>query len=303
MAADGGNDSRHISVLMQEVIELLQLQQGDVVFDGTLGLGGHSSAICKKIFPGGRLIVTDRDMAAINIAKERLSDYLSDITIFNNPYSEIENILAECNLKAVDKVLLDIGVSSMQLDDAQRGFSFRFDAPLDMRMDRDAEISAEELISRTPETELADIIYKYGEERFSRRIAKRIVEERIKAPINTTGRLAEIVRRSVPGRSKIDKATRTFQALRIAVNQELEELEKFLDVIFDYMAPGGRIAIISFHSLEDRIVKNAFRDAGKFDDFKVITKKPVVASDEECELNPRSRSAKLRVVECIRGQE
>ncbi len=292
-------ESTHIPVLSNEVLEYLDLKSGDTVFDGTLGMGGHSLQICKKIMPKGRLIAVDRDINAINIAKKRLEPYLDKISLYNMPFSEIQQIFDDCQTSEINKGLLDIGISSLQIDTPERGFSFRFNEALDMRMDNSQELTAERLIATLPEKELADTIYNYGEERFSRRIAKRIVAHRRKMSIKTTGELASIVRESVPGRSKIDKATKTFQALRIAVNDELGELERFLDEIFDFLAINGRLAIISFHSLEDRIVKNAFRDAAKYGEFKLLTKRPVVAEEEESKKNPRSRSAKLRVIERI----
>jgi 16S rRNA (cytosine1402-N4)-methyltransferase len=282
---------------MDQVIDLLNPCSGDIFFDGTLGFGGHSYEICRKIMPEGIHIGTDRDLKALNEAKLKLMEFSDRSHLYNLPYSRFTEVLKDCGLQAVDKVLLDIGVSSMQLDDASRGFSFQTNAPLDMRMDTKQDHTAADLIAQLPEKELADLIYNYGEERFSRRIAKRIVENRRKKSIKTTEELASIVRASVPGRSKIDKATRTFQALRIAVNDELGELNRFLSEIFDCLSVNGRIAIICFHSLEDRIVKNAFRDAAKFDNFKLLTKKPVTAEDDEIKNNPRSRSAKLRVIE------
>ncbi|MHC4887429.1 MAG: 16S rRNA (cytosine(1402)-N(4))-methyltransferase RsmH, partial [Planctomycetota bacterium] len=209
----------------------------------------------------------------------------------------IPEVLTLLKRGRLDRVLLDLGVSSIQLDTAERGFSFRQDGPLDMRMDPSSGESAAELIQRLPEEELANLIYRYGEERLSRRVAKRIVEARRERSIKTTGELAEIVRRAIPGRSRIDKATRTFQALRIAVNDELGELQSSLDSVPMLLAPGGRFAVISFHSLEDRMVKLAFRDYASGGDFRVLTRKPIVAGSEEERLNARSRSAKLRVLE------
>jgi 16S rRNA (cytosine1402-N4)-methyltransferase len=269
-----------------------------VYVDGTLGLGGHAAEISRKIGGEGTLVGIDRDENAMKIARENLADVDIKKHFYLEPFSRIPECLEDCKIDKVDAILLDLGVSSLQLDTPDRGFSFREDAPLDMRMDpQEGGATAADLVGSLPEKELADTIYNYGEERFSRRIAKRIVESRRKMSIKTTGVLAEIVRKAVPGRSKIDKATRTFQALRIAVNDELGEVERALDVLPYLLNAGGRMAVISFHSLEDRLVKHAFRELASDDEFKILTKKPLVAGDDECEKNPRSRSAKLRVIE------
>jgi 16S rRNA (cytosine1402-N4)-methyltransferase len=287
------NDVRHVSVLPREVIELLDPQPGQVVVDVTAGVGGHSALLWERIQPGGTLIVLDQDPTMLAIARERLSD--PRIIWKHANFEDLCAVLDELKIPAVDAILADLGFCSDQLGDPARGLSFQTDGPLDMRLDPTRGEPASALIRRLSEKDLADIFWQYGEERFSRRVARRIVETRKETPITTTGQLAELVRRCVP-RSRghsIDPATRVFQALRIAVNDELGALERFLQVAFDRLKPGGKLAIISFHSLEDRIVKQAFRKSPE--SVKELTRKPIAASDEEMRNNPRSRSAKLRV--------
>jgi 16S rRNA (cytosine1402-N4)-methyltransferase len=284
----------HIPVLAEEVIEWLHPQPGQILVDGTLGGGGHTRLLADRIGgEAGFVLALDRDPAAIAAAERNLAGLPVKVAPAN--FSEVPSVLDELQIDRVDGVVLDLGLSSDQLADRQRGFSFDSDGPLDLRFDPEDGEPASQLIHRLSERELADVIYQYGEERFSRRIARRIVEQRTEGPIKTARELANLVRRCVPrSADKIDPATRTFQALRIAVNQELESLDKALRVIPDRLKPGGRLAIISFHSLEDRRVKEAFRT-----DLRLtpLTKKPVRPSETEVHRNPRSRSAKLRVAE------
>jgi 16S rRNA (cytosine1402-N4)-methyltransferase len=285
----------HAPVLVAEVISHLAPARGGLFVDCTLGAGGHTRALLDA--GATRVLGFDRDRTALRLAAETLQDRLDQVEMIHGDYRELAAALDARGIESVDGgVLADLGVSSMQLDDAERGFSFRADAPLDMRMDRDSGPTAAALLQTVDEAALADIIYEFGEERFSRRIARRIVEDRESAgPIQTTGRIAAIVRRAIPGkRGPIDRATRTFQALRIAVNRELEHLDSALSSIHEWLVPGGRIAIISFHSLEDRRVKHAFRGDARLD---ALTRKPITASEEERIRNPRARSAKMRVAE------
>lgn len=289
----------HIPVLATEVLHWLDPKPGQIVVDATAGLAGHTSLLWERIQPDGTLIALDQDPAMLALAKERLLD--PRIHWRHANFDELPSVLDELKIPAADAILADIGFSSDQMADPARGFSFQTEGPLDMRLDPTRGEPASALIRRLSERELADIFWQYGEERHSRRVAKVIVETRKKTPIATTTQLAEIVRRCVP-RSRghaIDPATRVFQALRIAVNDELGALERFLQVVPDCLKPGGRVAIISFHSLEDRLVKQAFRNSSEWG--KELTRKPVQASDEETRNNPRARSAKLRVAE--RSQE
>ena len=285
---------RHVPVLPAEVLALLEPRPGQVVVDATVGAGGHARMFAERIVPGGRLIGLDQDPAMLALATDRLDGL--PVTLVRSTFGRLPRVLAELGLERVDAVLADLGVCSDQLDDAERGLSFGRPGPLDMRLGPDAYETAAELLRRLSERDLADVIYQYGEERHSRRVARRIVEERKKSPLETTEQLAGLVRRCVPrgkGHS-IDPATRVFQALRIAVNDELGELDRLLFALPECLKPGGRAAIISFHSLEDRRVKNAFRDAERW---QVLTKKPVQAGDDEARSNPRARSAKLRVAQ------
>jgi 16S rRNA (cytosine1402-N4)-methyltransferase len=299
----------HASVLLAETIELLAPMPGDVFVDATLGLGGHTQALLETEATL-RVIGIDQDIEAMQLAKERLKHFGDRVEFRQGNFADIRKLA-----DSADGILADLGVSSLQFDSETRGFSFRFDAPLDMRMDAEGEDeTATELLERLSEEEIANIIYGYGEERFSRRIARRIVERRNSGnPVRTTKELAELVERSVPRKpkDKIHPATKTFQALRIAVNSELEVLEGFLKDAIDLLKPNGRLAIISFHSLEDRMVKQAFLKAsgkcqcppripqcicGAAKQVEILTKKPITAGDDELDVNPRSRSAKLRAV-------
>ncbi len=290
--------SVHIPVLFDEVLQHLQPTAGGVFVDGTLGGGGHARALAERVGDAGRVIAVDRDGVAVERASTTLTGL--PVSVANASYAEIPEVLDEVGVPAVDGVLLDLGLSSDQLADAARGFSYLSDGELDMRFDLNQGEPAWRMMARMSEEHLANVIYQYGEERFSRRIAKKIVEQRRSEPIRTAAQLADLVRSCVP-RSRghqLDPATRTFQALRIAVNGELDELKTALQRIPAYLKPGGRLAIISFHSLEDRIVKEAFRND---DRLIAITRKPIVASDEESSRNPRARSAKLRVAERTAG--
>ena len=288
---------QHVPVLLDEVMEYLNVRPGGVVADATLGLAGHSSEIARRLGPKGTLIAFDRDPEAMKLAKARLDELAAElgsemptVKLVPKAFSEAAN---EIDPGSLDGLLADIGVSSLQLDEAHRGFSFRSDGPLDMRMDTRTGETAEQVVNQEDENELADLIYEFGEERRSRRIARAIVRAR---PITTTAELARVVSAAAPSMKgdKIHPATRTFQALRIRVNNELGEIKTLLESAPSLLKRGGRLVVISFHSLEDRIVKDAFRDAGRNKIFEVLTKKPVIAGEEEERRNPRSRSAKLR---------
>ena len=291
--------SGHIPVLLAESIALLRPERRGLFVDCTVGLGGHTRAILEV--GATRVIGLDRDLDALAVARTALAPWSANVELVHADYRSLEHVLDERGVPAVDGALADLGVSSLQFDAAGRGFSFQRDEPLDMRMDRSTGDTAADLIARAGEAELADAIYNYGEERFSRRIARAIVNARAHGRIATTGRLADIVRRAVPhrGYQRIDPATRTFQALRIWVNRELDALDRFLEVAARRLREGARLVVISFHSLEDRIVKHTFRALERASDaaFLVLTKKPIVPGDEEMSRNPRARSAKLRAVE------
>lgn len=285
--------------MCQEVIEYLKLNNGAVALDCTVGLGGHADAILKEIGPQGRFIGLDHDQQALELAQNRLKSFPNCILLQGN-FRKIDQILAELKIDKVDGILFDLGVSSLQLETAERGFSFRLEAPLDMRMDKSLRVSAFDLVNFLPQEGLSDILRRYGQERWHNRIARTIVHERKKAMIVSTRQLADLVQRSIPKtRSFIHPATRTFQALRIAVNDELDALSEALNKSVDLLKTGSRICVISFHSLEDRIVKHQFRSYAKEGRLKIITKKPIRPEEEEISSNPRSRSAKLRVGEKI----
>jgi 16S rRNA (cytosine1402-N4)-methyltransferase len=283
----------HRPVLVDEVVQWLAPRAGAVLVDGTVGAGGHAAALAARVGPSGRVIGLDRDPAMLALAARTTRGL--PVTLVHAAYRELREVLDDLGITAVDGVLLDLGFASDQVGWAQRGFSFAVDGPLDMRYDPEAPLTAAELVNRLSAAELADLFFHFGEERYSRRIARRIVEERRTAPITTTGRLAAIVRRSIPGRrGPIDPATRVFQALRIRVNDELDHLDAALKHLPDWLRPGGRAVIISFHSLEDRRVKQAFREDRRW---TVLTRKPVTAPAAEIDRNPRARSAKLRAAE------
>jgi 16S rRNA (cytosine1402-N4)-methyltransferase len=289
----------HVPVLPQEMLRCLDPQPGQVIVDGTLGGGGHARLLANRLASGGHesrdgfVLALDRDPTALAAAEKSLAG--SPVKIAQANFCDLGDVLDELGVAAVDGVLLDLGLSSDQLADDDRGFSFDSPGELDLRFNADEGEPASRLLARLKENEIADVIYQFGEERFSRRIARRIVEARATRPIRTAADLAALVRRSVPrSADRIDPATRTFQALRIAVNRELESLDLALQRIPDRLKPGGRLAIISFHSLEDRRVKEAFRSDPRLEN---LTKKPITASAEELQANPRSRSAKLRVAQ------
>lgn len=302
----------HKSVLLKETIEHLNINPEGIYVDGTLGGGGHSEEILKRLTTG-KLIAIDRDEEAILAAKERLKDYKNVIYIKDN-FKNIKEILRNLGIEKVDGILLDLGVSSYQLEEVERGFSYMKDAPLDMRMDKTSPFSAYDVVNRYSEKELERVIREYGEEKWASRIAKFIVEERKKGDIKTTSKLVEIIKKAIPASARRmgpHPAKRTFQAIRIEVNEELKDLDKALEDMVEVLRGKGRIAVITFHSLEDRIVKNTFKKlenpctcppglpctCGKQPVIKIITKKPILPSKEEVEENPRSRSAKLRVAE------
>jgi 16S rRNA (cytosine1402-N4)-methyltransferase len=307
----------HKPVLLKETLEYLDLKHGGVYIDGTLGGAGHSSEIIKRIMPGGILLGIDQDSNAINAAKERLEAYKDNVIIVRDNFRNIKAIALENGFKEVDGVLLDIGVSSHQLDEDERGFSYMHDGPLDMRMDTNRDHDASDIVNDASERELTRIISDYGEEKWAVRIAKFIIEERKNGRIETTFKLVDIIKRAIPAAARREgghPAKRTFQALRIAVNDELEVLEQAVKDAVDILKPGGRVVVITFHSLEDRIVKTVFNSierpctcppqlpicmCGKVPLLKVVTRKPVTAGEEELESNTRSKSAKLRAAERV----
>jgi 16S rRNA (cytosine1402-N4)-methyltransferase len=307
-------ENLHASVLLPETINILDPKADEVFVDATLGIGGHTEALLNRE-RSLKIVGIDQDLDAIDNAKARLSGFGERFMAVHGNFSDIATILDDIGIKAVHGILADLGVSSLQFDSDTRGFSFRFDAPLDMRMDASSDTpTAAELLKELNEEEIANVIYQYGEERFSRRIARRIVERRKAGnPVCTTSELTQLVERSVPRRpkDKIHPATKTFQALRIAVNNELGILEGFLNDSVDLLTPDGRLAIIAFHSLEDRIVKQTFQklsgkcqcpprmprcECGAVKKIEILTKKPMIPGDDEINRNPRSRSAKLRAV-------
>ena len=309
------NNFSHVSVLLFECIEALNIRDGYTYVDCTTGGGGHSLEIAKRLGPSSRLICFDRDMDAINAAKERLKDYLDKITFVNENFSSLENVIKEYNITNLGGVLADLGCSSYQFDTPERGFSYMHDARLDMRMDTSSSLSAYEIVNEYSEQQLKRIIYDYGEERFAPRIASAICKYRETEPITTTHKLTEIIKGAIPSAARADgphPAKRTFQAIRIEVNGELDAIKPLIDSAAANLVSTGRLAIISFHSLEDRIVKQSYKSllggctcpkdfpvcvCGRKPLIKEISRKPILPSDEELEFNPRSRSAKLRVAE------
>ena len=304
----------HVSVLLNECLEGLNIKENGIYVDGTLGGAGHSSEILKRLSKEGRLIGIDQDTDALKAAKERLKDY-SNVTFVHSNFSNIENVLNNLNIDGVDGILMDLGVSSYQLDEGERGFSYMKDAPLDMRMNRENDFSAYNVVNEYSEEDLYRIIRDYGEEKFAKRIASFIVENRQEKNIETTLELVEIIKSAIPAKARREgphPAKRTFQAIRIEVNSELSILNKTIEDGVEKLNKGGRMAIITFHSLEDRIVKNKFRDlavscrcpkefpvcvCGEKAKVKIISRKAIEPTKEEVEINPRSRSAKLRVIE------
>lgn len=308
-------DFKHVSVLLKETIDGLNIKPDGIYVDGTLGGGGHAYEVCKHLSSKGRLIGIDQDSEALEAARERLSEFEDKVTMVRSNYCEIDTILKDLDIDKVDGIVLDLGVSSYQLDNLERGFSYKADAPLDMRMDTRQMITASDVVNNYSENELYRIIRDYGEDRFAKNIAKHIVMVRKKKPLTTTGELSEIVKESIPMKFQAKgghPAKKTFQAIRIEVNNELKVLKDSIDTMIEHLNPGGRICIITFHSLEDRIVKTKFREnenpctcppdfpvcvCGKVSKGKVITRKPIIPSEEEIVNNKRAKSSKLRIFE------
>lgn len=304
----------HISVLLNETIEGLKINPNGIYVDGTLGGGGHSFEICKQLSDKGRLIGIDQDDAAIEAASERLEEYQSKVTIIRSNYCNMQQVLKQNGIEGVNGIVLDLGVSSYQLDTLDRGFSYKYDTDLDMRMDRRQKLSAKEIVNTYSERELFRIIKDYGEEQFAQNIAKHIVAKRSEQEIKTTFELNEIIKASIPAKMRVNghPSKKTFQAIRIECNKELDVLRDSLNGMIDLLDIGGRLCIITFHSLEDRIVKSAFREnenpcicppefpvcvCGKVSKGKVITRKPILPTEDEIAINKRSKSAKLRIFE------
>lgn len=308
-------DFKHVSVLLKETIDDLNINPDGIYVDGTLGGGGHAYEVCKHLSSKGRLIGIDQDSEALEAARERLSEFEDKVTMVRSNYCEIDTILKDLDIDKVDGIVLDLGVSSYQLDNLERGFSYKADAPLDMRMDTRQMITASDVVNNYSENELYRIIRDYGEDRFAKNIAKHIVMARKKKPLTTTGELSEIVKESIPMKFQAKgghPAKKTFQAIRIEVNNELKVLKDSIDTMIEHLNLGGRICIITFHSLEDRIVKTKFREnenpctcppdfpvcvCGKVSKGKVITRKPIIPSEEEIVNNKRAKSSKLRIFE------
>lgn len=305
----------HITVLLDEAVDGLNVRPDGVYVDCTLGGAGHSRLIASRLAGQGRLIAIDQDDAALANAREKLAPYADRVTLVKRNFRRLKEVLAEQGVARVDGILFDLGVSSPQLDEGERGFSYQADAPLDMRMDRDAPLSAYEIVNEWDEAEIARLIWEYGEEKFSRNIARQIVRHREQAPIETTGQLVEIIKEAIPAparRNGPHPAKRTFQAIRIAVNDELGAFREAIADAIDVLAPGGRVSVITFHSLEDRICKQAFQErakgctcppsfpqcvCGNRPIVKIVTKKPILPGEAELSANPRARSAKLRIAE------
>jgi 16S rRNA (cytosine1402-N4)-methyltransferase len=294
-------DSGHDPVLLNEILDHLSPAPGGVIVDCTLGRAGHASAIAQKIGPGGTLIGLDADPRNLAFAQQRLAAAPCQVRLFHANFAELEEVLHTAAIPKVNGILADLGISTNQLFDEQYGLSFSQEMPLDMRLDPRLDENAADFLQKSREEDIANVLYELAQERYSRRIARKIVDARRISPITTTGRLAELVRSAIPTRGgapqRIDPATRTFMALRMKVNRELENLEALLTQAPKFLQAGGRIAVISFHSMEDRIVKQAFRSAEQTGLLKNITKKPLTPTDSEEARNPRSRSAKLRVAE------
>ena len=307
----------HKPVLYDEVMEALNIKPEGIYLDGTLGGGGHSSGICERLAPEGTLIGVDRDRDALNAAEARLGDFENKKYFAQSNYADVKLVLKELGIDGLDGALLDLGVSSFQLDNPERGFSYMHDAPLDMRMNADDSLTAEEVVNSYSEAELTRIIKEYGEERWAARIAQFIVKSRKEKRLTSTFELVDVIKAAIPAKARREgphPAKRTFQAIRIEVNDELGQLERSINDFIDVLKPEGRLAVISFHSLEDRIIKDAFKKrldpctcppefpvcvCGRTADVRKVTGKPVTASGKELELNPRARSAKLRVLEKI----
>lgn len=289
----------HVPVLLNEVIEYLNLKENKLIIDCTIGEGGHAKKILESLGPSGILLGIDQDQDALVAARERLAPFGKRVDLIWDNFINLEKILREKEMGKVGGILFDLGVSSLQLNRKERGFSFLREGPLDMRMNKAQRINASHLINKTSYKKLQNILYEFGEERWAKRIARAIVREREKTPVTTTTQLARIIERALPYRGRIHPATRTFLALRLRINGELENLREALPPTVDSLKKKGRICIISYHSLEDRIVKNSFRDFAHQGKLKILTKKPITPTIEEIRVNPRSRSAKLRVGERI----
>lgn len=307
----------HVSVLLNECIEGLAIKEDGVYVDGTLGGAGHAKHVCEKLNKQGHFIGIDQDTNALKVSTERLSGVAPKVSLVHSNFSQITQVLNELNVEAIDGMLIDLGVSSHQLDEASRGFSYMHDAPLDMRMNQQASFSAYDVVNNYEEAQIYEVIKSFGEEKWAKRIATFIVEARAKQPIETTYELVEIIKNAIPYKARKDgphPAKRTFQAIRIEVNKEIDIIKPTILDAVNHLAPGGRLCIITFHSLEDRIVKHTFKTledpctcdksfpvcvCGKKPLVKVITRKPILPSDEELEMNPRARSAKLRIIERI----
>jgi 16S rRNA (cytosine1402-N4)-methyltransferase len=292
----------HTPVMLQEVLEYLDLRPGRMVVDATLGLAGHSRALLERISPGGRLIGIDRDEESLKVARDRLKEFGNSVEFVQGNFVDIDTILKSLKIDKIDAALFDLGVSSFQLADPQRGFSFQSDGPLDMRLDRNSYLSAYDLVNNLNEEEISTLLWNFGQERWHNRIAHLLVEERQRHPIATTSELVSIVERAIPPRYRhryyrIHPATRTFQAVRIAVNRELEILEEAINKTIALLNKDARVCVISFHSLEDRAVKWAFRKAAAQELIKIITPKPLTPRESEVRLNPSARSSKLRVAQ------
>ena len=290
----------HNPVMLKEILKYLDPKAGETIIDCTIGLGGHSKEILKRISPGGRLIGIDRDSESLSLADKRLKKIGSSYRLIWDDFRNLDKVMSELELEEVDGMFFDLGVSSYQLENPERGFSIKFDGPLDMRMDRQSFISAYDLVNSLSEREISSILKAFGQEHWHNRIANILVRQRNKTPISSTRELTNIVLKAMPykqRRSRIHPATRTFQAFRIAVNRELEALEITLEKSVSFLRAGGHLCVISFHSLEDRIVKNKFRQFAKEEILSILTKKPLIPQDEEIKINPRCRSAKLRVAQ------
>ena len=306
---------KHKSIMLAETIESLHIKPDGIYVDGTLGGGGHSLEIAKRLTDGGRLIGIDQDGDAIEAAGQRLAPYSDRVTIVRSNYAQMKQVLQELSIDKVDGILLDLGVSSYQLDNGERGFTYREDVPLDMRMDKRQERTARDIVNTYSETELYHIIRDYGEDKFAKNIAKHIVNKRKESPIETTGQLIEVIKSAIPMKVRAvggHPAKKTFQAIRIECNRELDVLKDSIDAMIDLLNPGGRLCIITFHSLEDRIVKRAFKKnenpctcppnfpvcvCGNVSKGKQLTRKPIIPGEEELEYNKRAKSSKLRVFE------
>ena len=308
-------DFKHVSVLLEETIDGLDIKPDGIYVDGTLGGGGHAYEVCKRLSNKGRFIGIDQDGEALEAARKRLSEFEDKTSLVRSNYCEIDTILKDLNVEKVDGIVLDLGVSSYQIDNLERGFSYKSDAPLDMRMDTRQELTAADVVNTYSENELFKIIKDYGEDKFAKNIAKHIVLARKEKPLETTKELSEVIKRAIPMKVQAKgghPAKKTFQAIRIEVNQELTVLKESIDKMIDLLKPNGRICIITFHSLEDRIVKTKFREnenpctcppnfpvcvCGKKSKGKVITRKPIIPSEDEIEENKRAKSSKLRIFE------